>query len=691
MKKILTVGVAALTAASLWAVPARKGLFPMTQADGSTVMVQRVGDEHGHLTLDADGNILMAENGSMRFADVTKGGVLTPVLEPVKFSSEKLQPLRDKNLDARRIPQKRVANYGKFPGATFPGTGKQKAIVILVEYQDVKFTLGDDAHAYFTNLLNEEGFSSFSSTVTGKKYTGTGSARDYFLDSSCGQFDCDFDLYGPVTLQSDRKAYGGNDASGSDKAPWNMAIEACQLLDDTVDFSQYDRDGDGKIDNVFIFYAGMGEATGGPAESVWPHAYNVSYISSKKYLFDGVQLDSYGCTNEWVYTYNAFGNKSGEKPDGVGTFVHEFSHVIGLPDLYNTAGGETSNGQSVTSTPDYWSVLDYGPYNNNGCTPPAYSAFERNAMGWMTPEELPATTETLTLKPMTQSNFAYGITNAADETEFYLIEARKKEGWDKYLPGEGMLIWHIDYNDTDWVYNTVNNKPSHLGVLLVAADGTLPKSARNGADAFPGTKKVTTYTPSWWVQGSTGITLNDITQNADKSVSFTVDKYVAPEGTLSVADVQKSPMTEAEATVRGYIMGYVASGTWKTNYVKFTADGAVNSNVVLADTPDATDLSQCIPVQLKSGSDARSTLNLKDHPEMLGKQVEITGVLKTYCGTSAIYGGYTCKVLDDSSIGEIESANGPAEYFDMLGRPVQHPEHGIFILKQGGKARTVKK
>ena len=155
---------------------------------------------------------------------------------------------------------------------------------------------------------------------------------------------------------------------GNDQRPEEMIIEACQMLDDTVDFSEYDRDGDGYIDNVFVFYAGRGEASGGASDTVWPHSWDITAATSVPYVFDGVRLDRYGCSNEWEV----------DRPDGVGTFVHEFSHVMGLPDLYATK-------YTGAFTPGAWSAMDYGPYNNDGCTPPLYSAFERYSLGWIEP------------------------------------------------------------------------------------------------------------------------------------------------------------------------------------------------------------------------------------------------------------------------------------------------------------------
>ena len=326
------------------------------------------------------------------------------------------------------VPQK--SQIGLFDTG-FPSKGEQKGLVVLVEYKDVKFT-HNDPYSYFNRMLNEDGFSD---------YGGTGCAAEYFRECSDNQFRPKFDVYGPITLSQNMSYYGGNDYSGNDKNPQKMAIEACQQLDATVDFSEYDRDGDGFIDNVFIFYAGRGEASGGSSNTVWPHSWNVTAAEYTSYIFDGVQLDRYACSNEW----------EGSRPDGVGTFIHEFSHVMGLPDLYAT---------SYTSafTPGGWSVLDHGSYNNGGCTPPLYSAYERYSLGWITPQVLdgPASVRLNSIG----SNQAC-IIPTGDENEFFLIENRQKTSWDKYIPGHGMLVWHVDYDAYVWRQNTVNNNADH--------------------------------------------------------------------------------------------------------------------------------------------------------------------------------------------------------------------------------------
>ncbi len=484
-------------AAAASAVPAKPGLITYTQPDGSEVKVRLCGDERAHFYLSEDGYLLTNDKGTFYYADAAEDGALvksefrlsaprdsraeafvqsvdmTKVRERLakRATLSKFTPAEETlktRLKTRAADNSSQAPYplgpGLFPDASYPAYGDQKGLVILVEYNDVKMTVQNPAD-YFSRMLNEDGFSD---------YKGTGSAREYFIESSMNAFRPEFDVYGPVTLSRNMSYYGGNDRYGNDKNPERMIIEACELIDDEIDFSEYDRDGDGIIDNVFVFYAGRGEASGGDDDTIWPHAYNITYaFPAAQYMFDGVQLDRYACSNEW----------EGTRPDGVGTFIHEFSHVMGLPDLYDTFD---QKGAAAPTTPGSWSVMDVGPYNNNGCTPPLYSAFERYALGWIEPMVLDKAAD-ISL-PAIGENVA-AIVNTSNPNEYFLFENRQKTSWDKYIPWHGMLIWHIDYNDAVWDRNEVNNTKNHQYVDIVEASVSQERTY-----SFPGLTKKTEFT-----------------------------------------------------------------------------------------------------------------------------------------------------------------------------------------------------
>ena len=533
-----------------WSIPAYPGLMPITTADGETINVRLTGDEYFHQFFTEDGYPLIEKDCNFYYCDYdATGGVIDSGIKasatiskrsaaekafiskidlagmenririraeksPKKLSLAKRGPqgvtigpgnhpdlgLDDEEPNLTEPPY--PMGYGLFPDVHFPAYGKQKAIVILVEYKDVKFNSSYDPHDYFSRMLNQDGFSD---------YGGTGSAGQYFRESSLGSFTPEFDVYGPITLSKNMSSYGGNDYYGNDRDPGAMVNEACDALDATVDFRDYDRDGDGIVDNIFIFYAGRGEATGGGSDTVWPHSWDMSSAGYKNLYYDGVKIHTYGCSNEWVTYYG------GGRPDGVGTFIHEFSHVMGLPDLYAT-------NYSSAFTPSDWSVLDYGPYNNDGKTPPYYGAFERYALGWVKPREIDRAVSA-TLEPIEEN--VCGIIRSSKDTEFFLVENRQQRDWDKYIPYHGMLIWHIDYNANVWSQNSVNNTSSHQYVDIEEADGKASQYNMDG-DPFPGTSHKTSFTSSTspamktWSNVGLNYPITDIAETAEGLITFNV-------------------------------------------------------------------------------------------------------------------------------------------------------------------------
>ncbi len=675
-KQLFTFLLTAATTLSALAIPARPGFVKVVGPDGDTISVQRVGNAFNHNTIDAAGNVMMRRSdGSYAYASLSQDGQMVEAATPMKLADFRTRRARRMRAAARRVP----GQIGTFPGTTFPSKGKQKAIVILVEYQDEKFHLGSHAHDYFTDLLNKDDFS---------EYGATGGVHKYFIDSSNGQFDCQFDLFGPVTLKHEMAYYGANDPStDNDLRPQEMVVEACHALDATVDFSQYDRDKDGVIDNVYVIYAGRGEASdilGKYPETVWPHS---SSVANQGLYFDGKLLATYGCSNEWEDQYQFVNGEVavvGANPDGIGTFVHEFSHILGLPDLYKTV----EELDPTYYTPGEWSVLDYGPYNNNGRTPPAYSTFERNALGWIDLTELTAESGDVTLPELNSSNFGYVITNPTNSGEFFLLESRKRSGWDKYLPADGMLVWHVDYDASTWTNNVVNNTNAHQRVDLVEADGVGEKTRRSAGDVFPGSKNVTSWRPKWWQAGYAGINITDIAAN-NGTVTFTTsdgggsgsDK---PEGDfLTVDDIIYSTIDDAIVTVRGYIVGYVTNSPFET-HCAFTANGCnINTNLIMADSPSETNPANAIPVALPSGA-IRKGLNLVDHPDHIGRYVEIIGKHSKYFAVSGVKSVTSYKFIEDghSSIDNIEEvAPATKVIYDLQGRRVTTPSRpGLYII-----------
>ena len=551
--KIMTVAAcAALTINAAFAVPAKRSYFTVVQPDGTELTIRKSGDERLHFQLTDDDKLVVRDaDGQYSYARLDADGAvvstgvkavnaasrpvsheyLTTGIETIdrgqllrkRASVTKLHTLADdyttdkpKRL-ARRNTMHRVKTaqngtvtdypqkgLGRFT-STFPATGKIKGLVILVAFADQDFNTAytTSAHDYFNDLLNKPGFNEFG---------GTGSAADYYRDQSMGQFDPEFTLVGPVKLTRKTAYYGGNDTWGNDKAPEQMVIDACRAIDDQVNFADYDNDGDGFVDFVFVFYAGQGEASYGDEDTIWPHSWNLA-SGGKSLRLDGVSIDKYACTNEWQMAM----------PDGMGTFVHEFSHVMGLPDLYVTSG----NG---SHTPGAYSIMDYGPYNNNSRTPPAYSAYERNAMGWLQPILLDGA-RSVTLDHILDSNDACLVATDRD-SEFFLFENRQQQGWDTYIPGHGMLVWHIDFVQNIFDQNIVNNKASHSYVDIVEANGTTSSTNPRimAGYPFPGTGGVTEFTatgkPAFvtWKGDPIYLPVTEIAEDAETGqISFSVD------------------------------------------------------------------------------------------------------------------------------------------------------------------------
>lgn len=534
-KNILIALLAAMMPVAMWGLPAKQGMLMLKQPDGTTVSLRKIGDERAHIVTTADGYPVERDaDGFYCYADFEGS-------DKLKATSVKVKEANRLSADERHIVDKidmskiagllesraaasayvsptavgsRTASSGKgLMDDAFLGRKELKGLVILAEYSDVKFS-ETCTREFFDEMLNREGFDQFNAT---------GSAKDYFLDSSSGQFTPEFDVYGPVTLPNPMAYYGGNNSSGSDKNAVRMIYDACKGLDDQIDFSEYDLDDDGYVDNVFVFYAGYGEATNGTADSVWPHQWSISY-GGLTLILDGVRVDKYACSNE--LELNDLGR---DVPCGIGTFVHEFSHVLGLPDLYVTSGYASG------WTPSSWDVLDQGPYNNHGRTPPSYSIYERNALGWIDPIVIDGP-DSITLEAINESNHGC-IIETGDENEFFLFENRQQTGWDTYIPGHGMLIWHIDYSPSVWTRNAVNNQSQHNYVDIEEARGkwasisdfyTYPAYYQALADyAFPGSLGVTSFTddttPSMRTWAGLGLELpiTDIDET-DGVISFNV-------------------------------------------------------------------------------------------------------------------------------------------------------------------------
>lgn len=441
MKRILFAALAAaVSSAAAYAVPAKPGLKKtVTGPEGAEIEATVIGDENFRYLVAPDGRpLLLQADGSYAYS-----------------TQEAVAARAKARKSARRGAASRAASDHNV--SQVPHTGSPRVPIILVDYTDKKFLDGDNANATFRKFFSE----------------GEKSAYQYFADQSNGRFTPRFDVYGPYHLSNNRKYYGGN-SGDNDLRPGTMVAEACIGLDSEIDFSLYDNNGDGECDVVIVLYAGVGEASSDVAESIWPHQWDLgSSDYGRDPRLDGVTVSKYAVFNEVHGDYQS-------QIDGIGTFCHEFSHCLGLPDFYDTQyGGHFGMGP--------WSLMDYGSYNDETYTPIGYSAYEKWFMGWIDdiPEPTPGTTVTMPVfnQKNAATDVAYRLVNPANENEYYVLENRARQGWDSAIEAEGLMIYHVTYDAYRWYVNEVNDYSPEC-MAIVAADNQRTDNSVAG-DLFP--------------------------------------------------------------------------------------------------------------------------------------------------------------------------------------------------------------
>lgn len=515
-KLYLTACLLVLGLSCAHAVPAKKGVKRTIKlADGTSVVAELKGDEFASYWQADDGKCYVQDVDSRTFKITDKAQVVNRGLaKRQKANDERIKRF------AKRGPKREIT------GAFSHFTGIKKGLIILVNFKDVKFGK-THTRTMFNNIANKKGFTN----SLGFK----GSVKDYFLAQSNGQFELDFDVVGPYTLSQNMAYYGAHGKDGQvDVKPGHMVLEACQMADKDVNYADYDWDGDGEVDQVFVIYAGFGEADGGPEDTIWPHESQLSSWVGKPYATkDGVSVNTYACGNE--NTYDMLGRS---RINGIGTICHEFSHCLGYPDLYDTNyGGNFGMGS--------FDLMCSGSYNGESFCPPNYSAYEKWVAGWITPTVLD---KPASVKGMQAQDVKYGqafvVYNDNNKNEYYLIENRQQSVgiWDKLLPASGMMITHVDYDKNIWEWNNVNtivnysnlNGPEyayldndHQRLTIFHADNEEGASANSQAgDLYPfnGNNSLTdTSSPAATIYqgGSTmGKPITNITQNEDGSIDF---------------------------------------------------------------------------------------------------------------------------------------------------------------------------
>lgn len=532
MKRTLILFSIILTAMSMAAAPASRITKTVMLANGTTVSLRLVGDEFCHFYVDSL---------NQKYAKREDG--LYEKIAPSKSQQRMLRAaqLRDNKKAARLQRSAALAPRG---------------LVILVNFQDLQFQQSNSA---------EE----MDSMLNGVNYTydrSIGSVRKYFSDQSAGQYTPNFDVVGPVTLPHDMANYGSNDDEDQDVLPGDFVLDACSIAAEIpgVDFNNYDFDQDGWLDFVYLIYAGYSEAESGIADALWPASWSIpgaiyhgycsltDYTDSLQFTFGGKAIGRFAYSSELNYrtTYrNLRGfSPSNPKRNGIGTLCHEFSHVIGLRDYYDTDYGYNN---SNNLTPDTYSLMDYGSYNMDGDVPPNYSNYDRYFLGWCTPTLLTDSQE-VTIPNGDYSGYCIALNDSLptpfDTAAVYYLENRQQTGWDAGLSNHGMLIWKIRYDSALWYNNKVNNIYNDPHVMIIPAGGDYYDT---NAIPFPGTGNITNYSDI------TDHYISNIVEQ-DGNISFTFTNSYIP--TPDIPDEPENPEAGCNNPAAGHAQKYFQNG-----------------------------------------------------------------------------------------------------------------------------------
>ena len=532
MRKFILLSVLLLAySMRLLAIPAFNKTVSVGQKDGTTLHVVICGDERWHfmMTLDSIPVFETQQGYCYGFIENDTLAVSDVMAHDARQRDEQERPyVSDRHKVREFLLQKRMerleqtlnaqdAAKAQALGVRKSYVGSKKGLVILVNFANLSMSYAD-AYGKFNSLFNQVGYSENGSV---------GSVHDYFYDQSYGKFNLTFDVAGPVTVSRNYGYYGGNSPLyGTDYMAYEMVVEACRLVDSQVNFADYDWDGDGEVDQVFLIYAGYGESQGAPSNTIWPHE---SYLDGRNVslVLDGVKINTYACSSELT------GN-SGNVLTGIGTPCHEFSHCLGLPDFYDTDySGAFGMGP--------WSLMNSGSYSGpkrNGEVPYGYSAYERWFAGWLEPIELTGTQHIEALPDLGVVPKAYIIYNEGNRNEYYILENHQPSKWyqyvDVYRDVHGMLITHVNYDLKAWMTNKVNPTPALQRMTVIPADNSYGSNEMEyRGDLYPGIKSVvkvtddshinaggTLYNPNIDGTYNMNITIDNILENVDGSVAF---------------------------------------------------------------------------------------------------------------------------------------------------------------------------
>ena len=491
LKQLSLIVCLMLCSLTTWAAKAESIPVQVRQADGSVITVILRGDEHINWYTTLDGVLLVqGADNNYYIGKVEKSGNLIATKQLAHEAQTRSQA--ERNLIAKQDKEKFFAYVNKIAEESentydnspltrspiidsgyngvpyFPHTGSPKALVILAEFQDTTFTIQDTKKVFTNYLMNEDHF-------TDKRYNQDQNykgVRGYFKDCSYGKFTPVFDVVGPIKLPKAHAVYG----AGNDRMDLLLA-DACAAVDGMVDFTKYDANNDGIVDLVYVIYAGHSANTSGNKDTnIWPKSGTIT-ISNK---FDGKSIRRYGVSNELNGSEKT--SKNNKKINGIGLFCHEFSHTLGLPDIYayNT-DAENQDNQGM----EYWDIMDGGTGIRGGRVPASYLAWEREVMGWMNIDELKKDITINNLKSIDNGGKAYKIVYPKNSNEYIVLQSIQKgawnQGWGDNTYGKGLFAYRISYkSDKVNIFDYPNNLKGKPRVIPIPADGKILAAANAG-------------------------------------------------------------------------------------------------------------------------------------------------------------------------------------------------------------------
>ena len=598
LKQLLLIVCLMLCSLTTWAAKAESIPVQVRQADGSVITVILRGDEHINWYTTLDGVLLVqGVDNNYYIGKVEKNGNLIATKQLAHEALTRSQA--ERNLIAKQDKEKFFAyvnkiaeesenaynnspltrgpiidtGYGGVP--YFPHTGSPKALVILAEFQDVPFTIQDTKRIFTNYLMNED---HFTETRYGQNQNYKG-VRGYFKDCSYGQFTPVFDVIGPVKLPKPQAVYGEGIHDRMDL----LLPDVCEAVDDSVNFADYDANNDGMVDLVYVIYAGYSANYSGNKETdIWPKSGTVNISNT----YDGKSIHRYGVSNELAGDENK--TKGKEKINGIGLFCHEFSHTLGLPDIY--ALDEEAKNQDDQGM-EFWDLMDGGTDVRGGRVPASYLAWEREVMGWMKIDELKDSCNIKNLKSIDNGGKAYKIVNPNDSNEYIVLQSIQKgpwnQGWGDGTYGKGLLAYRVSYpfNKVN-IFDFPNNEKAKPRVIPIPADGKILAAANAGGsittyiqqlngDPYPynGINKIDEFT----MYDGTILkrSISDIVENdAERHVSFKfINNEPEPTGIQPPSIIERSISDNRIYTLDGRYVGTDASilphGIYIQNNKKF--------------------------------------------------------------------------------------------------------------------------